>query len=296
MIVLKRFGRTLAATTILSVLLLTTALASGGRVAVVTADALRLRAEPNLNAPILAVLSQGSQVSVVSDEKDGWYEVLYRDQKGFMSSYYLEFSETDTLLAYVNTGGSVLNLRSGPGTTYEILDKVPGGSILTVTNAGEEWHEVSYNGNTAYVSSEHVRLMTQSEYDSFKSSSASKGEEIAAFAQNYLGCRYVYGGNGPSSFDCSGFTKYIYGQFGYTINRTASDQLQNGVAVEKSELQPGDLVFFNDGYTSKPVSHVGLYIGDGDFIHASTSTKGVRIDNLNSGHYEGVYVYARRIL
>lgn len=99
----------------------------------------------------------------------------------------------------------------------------------------------------------------------------------------------------PNSFDCSGFTSYVYRHFGYTCNRTASTQLSNGVSVSKSELQPGDLVFFKYN-TSKAASHVGIYIGSGEFIHASTNTYTVKIDNLTYGHYNNVYVGARRIL
>ena len=121
------------------------------------------------------------------------------------------------------------------------------------------------------------------------------GEEIAAYAQNFLGTPYVYGGSSTSGFDCSGFTKYVYGQFGYTLNRTATDQLSNGVSVSKDELQPGDLVFFKYR-TSKPVSHVGIYIGSGQFVHASTNSYAVQIDDLSSGHYANVYVYGRRVV
>ena len=85
------------------------------------------------------------------------------------------------------------------------------------------------------------------------------------------------------------------GHFGYTINRTASTQLSNGYKVSKSELAPGDLVFFRY-QTSYPASHVGIYIGNGQFIHASTNGYRVRIDTLMSGHYCNVYLTARRIL
>ena len=105
----------------------------------------------------------------------------------------------------------------------------------------------------------------------------------------------MYGGNGPSSFDCSGYTSYVYRHFGYTLNRTASTQLSNGTSVSKSELQPGDLVFFKYN-TSKAASHVGIYIGGGQFIHASTNTYTVKIDDLTRGHYANVCVGARRIL
>ena len=127
------------------------------------------------------------------------------------------------------------------------------------------------------------------------SSNSSMGSQIVSYAKQFLGVPYVYGGNGPSSFDCSGFTSYVYRHFGYTLNRTASTQLSNGVAVSKSELQPGDLVFFRYN-TSYPASHVGIYIGNGQFIHASTNKYKVQIDQLMTGHYASVYVAARRIL
>ena len=126
-------------------------------------------------------------------------------------------------------------------------------------------------------------------------SSSSLGQQVVDYAKQYLGCPYVYGGNGPSSFDCSGYTSYVYRHFGYTLNRTASTQLSNGTSVSKSELQPGDLVFFKYN-TSKAASHVGIYIGGGQFIHASTNTYTVKIDDLTRGHYANVYVGARRIL
>ena len=115
------------------------------------------------------------------------------------------------------------------------------------------------------------------------------------YAKQFLGKPYVYGASGPNSFDCSGFTSYVYKHFGYTLNRTATGQLSNGTAVSRSDLRPGDLVFFKSG-GSKPVSHVGIYVGNGQFIHASTNGVGeVRYDSLNSTHYNNAYVYARRI-
>ena len=137
--------------------------------------------------------------------------------------------------------------------------------------------------------------MARRDRTSAVAASSGLGQQVVDYAKQYLGTPYVYGGNGPNSFDCSGYTSYVYRHFGYTLNRTASGQLSNGVSVSKSELQPGDLVFFKDG-GSKPVSHVGIYIGGGQFIHASTSTYEVRINDLTSGYYNNVYVYARRIL
>ena len=86
---------------------------------------------------------------------------------------------------------------------------------------------------------------------------------------------YVYGGAGPSGFDCSGFTMYIYGQFGIRLPHGATDQMRYGAAVDRSQLQPGDLIFFHDDYySSSTASHCGIYVGNDQFVHASTYGSG----------------------
>ena len=107
----------------------------------------------------------------------------------------------------------------------------------------------------------------------------------------------MYGGSSPSGFDCSGFTQYVYKQFGYSLNRTASAQRQNGTPVSMSELQPGDLVLFKrSGTGSSAASHVGLYIGNGQFVHASTSKVGVIVSSLDSASYTTGFVGGRRLV
>jgi len=118
-----------------------------------------------------------------------------------------------------------------------------------------------------------------------------------AYARTFLGCAYVYGGNGPKSFDCSGLTKYVYQHFGYNINRTATQQLKNGVTVSKENLQPGDLVFFNSAGTGvDKATHVGIYIGSGNFLHASNKKVGVTITSLSDAYRVRTYTTARRII
>ena len=114
-----------------------------------------------------------------------------------------------------------------------------------------------------------------------------------ATAKKYLGYKYTYGGSSPSTgFDCSGFTSYVFKQYGISLNRTAAGQYSNGVAVSRSNLQPGDLVMFG----KSGINHVAIYIGGGQIIHASTPSTGVRIDSLSTGYYNNNYVGARRIL
>ena len=260
----------------------------------VTADALRLRSTPAAEGEILATVSSGTNVVVLDEAEDGWYKVNYNSVEGYMSGEYLDVAtKADTALGYgkVDADGSTLNMRAGASTSFDSLCSIPSGTVLELEGIYEGWYKVTYAGNTGYVSSDYITITTEPA----TSTSSALGEQIVALAKQYLGTPYVLGGNGPSSFDCSGFTKYIYAQFGYTLNRTATDQLQNGVSVSRDELQPGDLVFFKYN-TSKPVSHVGIYIGNGEFIHASTNRYVVQIDQMNTGHYANVFVYARRIL
>lgn len=262
----------------------------------VTADALRLRDTPAAEGEILATASGGTSVVVLEDTGNGWYKVNFNTVEGYMSSEHLTVSTTaDAALGYglVDTDGSSLNMRAAAGTSYDTVASIPGGTVLELEGVDNGWYKITYSGKTGYVSSDYITITT--EPDATETASSDLGAQIVAYAEEYLGTPYVLGGNGPNQFDCSGFTKYVYSHFGYTLNRTATDQLQNGVSVSKDELQPGDLVFFKYR-TSKPVSHVGIYIGNGEFIHASTNRYVVQIDQMESGHYANVYVYARRII
>ena len=112
-------------------------------------------------------------------------------------------------------------------------------------------------------------------------------------AYDQLGKDYVWGANGPDSFDCSGLTKYIYKKaFGIDLPRVSYEQAKFGKAVDKEDLQPGDLIFF-DTMNKDRVSHVGIYVGNNEFIHAANSNKGVIKSSL-SGYYEDRYINARR--
>ena len=117
---------------------------------------------------------------------------------------------------------------------------------------------------------------------------------IVKQGKKYLGVKYVYGGASPKGFDCSGFTSYTFKQQGMAIPRSAAEQYKKGVAVSKNNLKAGDLVFFKTSSTKK-VSHVGIYIGSGKFIHSAG--KGVSITSINDPYYwKSRYVGAKRVL
>ncbi|MBQ6630512.1 MAG: C40 family peptidase [Romboutsia sp.] len=118
------------------------------------------------------------------------------------------------------------------------------------------------------------------------------GAKLVELAKSKLGCKYVWGATGPNTFDCSGLTSWCHKQLGISIPRTSLAQSKSGKTVSKSDLQPGDLIFWKT--TSAEVGHVGMYVGNGQFIHAPNKSKPVKYDSLSSSYYSSRYVRARR--
>ena len=245
----------------------------------ITGNRVNFRTKPSTSSDVIGKFDNGTEVEVVS-VANGWCEVVYNGMTGYVSGDYVEI---DGELARQPRGiviGSCVNVRSGPSTKQGIVTKVYAGAILELLDKSDNWYCISYNGYTGDISADYVR-----EYKGNTTSAI--GEQVVALAMSYLGVPYVYGGASPSGFDCSGFTLYIYKQFGYSLYHSASAQWKNaGEYVDRSDLQPGDLIFFADPSRTngKECSHCGIYIGNGEFIHASSSSSGkyVRISSLTS--------------
>lgn len=294
----------------------------------VTASSLRLRAKNNTSAEILTSASYGDQVVVLRKVGD-WYLVDYNLYIGYMHADYITVKDRENIdLGNGSINPAVVNMRSGPSTSSSAVTQVSSGQLVQIIGFNCNWYKVVYNGQTGYIRSDLVTLTqkpscnsgtacttagvstpsaaaTTTENSSSSTSSAaavttsntSTAQQIVEFAKKYIGYPYVWGGTSPSGFDCSGFTTYVYKQFGYSLNRTANAQMSNGTAVSRTNLMPGDLVMFGNTYSSSSaVTHVGIYIGNDQFIHAANSSTGVVISNLSQSYYNSRYVGARRIV
>ncbi len=134
---------------------------------------------------------------------------------------------------------------------------------------------------------------TSRSYASTAPASTSKAAAVISTAKKYIGVPYVWGGTTPSGFDCSGYTKYVFAKHGINLPRTSAEQYNVGTYVAKANLKAGDLVFFTT-YKAGP-SHLGIYLGNGSFIHASSS-KGVIISSLSNSYFAERYIGAKRIM
>ena len=228
-------------------------------------------------------------------------------------------------LGYI-TGNNV-RFREGPSTDTKILGEFQYGNTVYITGIVGEWNAVEVEGKAGYVHSRYVKEGTYSgavsavnadsaaaaaedssvsaEVTSAQPAEASappavsaapasiSGSDIAAFAQSFIGAKYVWGGTDPEGFDCSGFVYYVYKNFGITLNRTAASIATNGFEVSSDDLRLGDILCF---YSTKDyIGHVGIYIGNGQFIHASNHITGVIITNLSS-YYKPYGYICRRII
>ena len=268
-------------------------------IGIVNANGLRLRAKPNTDAEILANASYGDNVVVIR-EVDGWYLVDYNLIIGYMSKDYITFKEKENVeLGYGIVESGAVNLREKPDVNSALLATLDMGETAYIIGFNCGWYKVQYEGQTGYIRSDLLALTEAPKYNSQTSIGAAPvvvtvGQKIVAYGQDFLGVPYVWGGTSPKGFDCSGFTQYVFQEFGYSIKRTAAQQLTCGTKVD-GDLQVGDLVFFTNTYeTSAAASHVGIYMGDNLFIHAANG--GVKITSLDHEYYAPRYIGARRII
>ena len=260
----------------------------------VSGSSVNLRQLPTTESAIVGKVVEGDNLVSYGKSSDGlWYKVKFSDIEGYIFGEYVSTDKNKILgEGTINDG---VNFRVNPSTEAEVISQLLPSQKVTITGSEGEWYKVLAGETEGWVVARCVDRVTNTS----RSGSNSTAQKVVELAKKQLGKKYVWGATGPSSFDCSGLTKYVFGKVGINLERVSYNQGTQGIYVAKTNLQPGDLVFFsgiNASSKSARISHVGIYIGSGKFIHAANSSRGVVIDELSDSYYSTHYVTARRVI
>ncbi len=288
----------------------------------------KLKIVPTINATDIIEVKQNEEVTIIETIGD-WVCIETGSTKGWIRADKLmtveekaaidaeakaaeeaakkeEEEKKSAKTMYANS--ATVNVRKEASKEAEIVEQIKLNTEVSVLSEENGWSKITVNGKEGYIASNLLSdKKTQETVTSRGSTTTRKKEEkaettttpgkgstVVETAKKYIGYKYVYGASGPNSFDCSGFTSYIFKLHGVSLNRTAKGQYSNGTAVSRSNLQPGDLIMF--GPSASKINHVGIYIGGGSIVHAANPSRGVTIDTINSGYYNNNYVGARRVI
>lgn len=249
------------------------------RTAYIKEVAVNLRSNSSTNSEIITTLSQNTQINLVGEDNN-WYKVEVNGKTGYI------------LKTLISNQKVEVTSRSAVANRTTNTEKIT--SNANATSQTQQKTQATQSNQTEPANQNKNATITASNTANTNQNTSSKGADVVAYAKQLLGCKYVYGGSGPSVFDCSGFTMYVYKHFGYSMSHSAVAQASVGRYVSKSELQPGDLIIFNNE-SNTSIGHVGIYVGGGNFIHASSGSGKIIIASLSYSYFSARYVTARRI-
>ncbi len=237
----------------------------------------------------------------VTDYSKGWYKISYNKKTGWVNGNYVKLQ---SVKGVINANG--VNFRKSAGTSSKVISSLKRSTSVQILDVAKGWNKVKIGSKVGYVSSKFVNTSSASTKTSRSANvvafaaiedDGSVNSKLIAYAREFEGIRYVYGGTNPQTgFDCSGFVGYVYKKFDVKLNRSAQGMYSNGVRVAKAQLKPGDILFFDASSrkASGQIDHAGIYIGGDTFIHASSSNGKVREQKLSE--YRGTYIGAKRVI
>lgn len=253
----------------------------------VNVSSLNVRTGPSTSHTVLGSVNKGKTVQVVGEVQD-WLKINFNGGTGYVSKDFV----TKGGSYVVNTGA--LKVRTGPATYNAVIGGVTNGTVLNVTGAENGWYKINHNGRAGYVSADFVKFVKggvnnvtnnvqQPVKDVQKPTTGGNTSSIAGFARSLNGSPYRTAGTTPAGFDCSGFIHYVLNQTGHKGARQTVAGYWSS-KTKTSNPQPGDLVYFQNTYKSGP-SHMGVYLGNGQFISAETDATGVRISSVSNSYW-----------
>ena len=291
-----------------------------GKAIVTASGSVNIRQSGDVNAAKVGTINAGGLVNIV-EKGDTWSHITSGNVDGYIRNDLMAFggdaasyaSANLSKVAVVNT--AALKLRSAASTDSDSITLLAQGETYPIVEVGDAWTKLQLDSVTGYVKNEYITISYNMSTAKAVSAPAQDttttaptteapateaptteaptteapvtdvptsglGQQIANFATQFVGNPYVYGGTSlTNGADCSGFVQSVYKNFGYSLPRTATPQSSAGTAVSIAALQPGDLVFYDHG--TGAVQHVGIYIGNGQIVHASNSRTGIKISNVN---------------
>ncbi|MGL6107630.1 C40 family peptidase [Romboutsia sp.] len=280
----------------------------------ITTSVLNIRSGAGTNYSVISKVNNGTVVDLLEKSSNGWYKVkLPSGLVGWASGSYISdinspnqgSSETQNPTVTIKdkkakVTTTSLNIRSGAGTNYSVLSKANNGTVVDLLEKSSNgWYKVKLpSGVIGWASGNYlVEVTNTSSNDSNITKPPTSSTEVVSYAYSLLGTPYKWGESGPNSFDCSGFTQYVYKQAeGKDIPRVSRSQAQHGQEISRENFSPGDLIYF-DTDKDGVVNHVGIYVGSNEFIHCSGTPSNpdkVKISNLATDYWSGVVKGARR--
>lgn len=257
-----------------------------------------LRSGPSTSYKAIAQGDKGDKVYIIG-LNNGWYKVIYGSNICYIRSDFVDLTE----IPYENkdSENSPKFFEGGKSTGVRPSASALNGTTNSGSNNNSSNNNSSNNSNSNTDTNTNTNTSTGSNSGNTGNSdtttstgTTTEGQLIADTAKKYLGIPYVWGGASPSGFDCSGLVYYVLRSLGYSTYRTPADQYKQGIYVAKADLQPGDIVYFHGTYKSG-ISHVGIYMGNGKFIHSPHTGAVVSYADLNSTYYTNHYYGARRM-
>ena len=255
---------------------------------VISSGNLNIRQEASTDSEVVGILTNHNACELLEDAGD-WYKVTSGKVTGYVSKQYLVTGdEAESIaeqeiktVATVNT--ETLNVRAEKSTEAAVLSQVGNSEAFTVNSVADGWVEISVDDSVGYISQDYVTLaqalptaktIEQVKYgDGVSDVRAS----VVSYALQFVGNRYVWGGTSlENGVDCSGFTMRILGKYGISLPHSSKAQPSYGTKISASEAKPGDLFFYGSG---RSISHVAIYIGNGQIVHASNKRDGIKVSN-----------------